>query len=148
MSDSTSISDSPENKRVFSQLKPGDKVRFFVFDTNNVITGTVQAIANYTVAKAMQTDIAARHASMQAANISNKSISEINIIDDTFLILDVGETRPTVIARSWINTEVGIELVDNCADYRIILKNCTKSDAIKALHILRANSIACSFDVL
>jgi hypothetical protein len=132
----------------FKELKPGDKIKFFVLDTNNVITGTVQAIANYSVAKSMQTDIASRHASMQAVRITNNTISEINIIDETFIILDVGETRPSVIAQSWINYEEGIHRLDKCADYKIVLKNCTKSEAAKALNILRANSIPCSFDPL
>ena len=137
-----------ENSITFGEVRPGDKIKFFVLDTNNVITGTVQAVANYSVAKAMQTDIASRHASMQAANIKNDMIGEINIVDDLFIILDVGETRPSVIARSWINTSIGIQRIDQCADYKIVLKNCTKSDAVKALHMLRANNIPCSFDPL
>lgn len=132
----------------FNEIKPGIKVKFFVLDTTNVITGTVQAVATYSVAKSMQTDIAARHASMQAASIKNNMIGEINIVDDLFVILDIGESRPLVIARSWINTEIGIHRVDQCGDYKIILKNCTKSDATRALHILRASNIPCSFDPL
>ena len=137
----------PTNLILFSQMKPGDRVKFFVNDSFNVITGKVLAIANYDVAKAMQVDIAARHASIQAADIENNRAKTTNVIDDVFVILDVGETRPTVIEKSWISDK-GIYLVDKCSDYKIVLKNCTKKEAIEALNLLRINNIACSFDVL
>ena len=136
----------------FSQLKPGDKIKFFVLDTKNVILGTVKAIASYDIAKAMQTDIASRHASMQAAATqlestdSRVNIGLLNIIDDNFIILDVGETRPTVVAKSWIYGD--IHRIDRCDDYTIVLRNCTKATAIKALNKLRADGIACSFENL
>ena len=126
----------------FGEVKTGQKVKLTERDnTSNAIIGVVQAIANYNVAKAMQTDIASKHAAMQAT--ANGTLTDI--IYDTFLILDIGGIRPIVVAKSWI-VDGTLQLIEKGSTYRIKLIG-TKEQAEQAIAILRASNIVCSLEV-
>ncbi len=132
-----------------SSIKTGDSIKLTVLDdTTQFIIGVVQAVATYDVAKSMQTDLAARHASMQAKAQNPETGNGVilkDITDDTFFILDAGGTRPTVIAFSWIKD---IAYVEKGSTYLVKLINCTKKQAEQGIAILRANGIACTLDTI
>lgn len=130
-----------------STAKTGDNVRVTLIDNlQHTVNGTVIAIATYDVAKSMHTDLASRHAAIQSyisGLANNEPLPEVT--EEKFLIINTGSVRPTVIAFDWIEQ---IELIERGATYRIKLLNSTKSDADKAVAILRANNISCQIDVL
>ena len=130
-----------------SAVKTGDNVRVTLIDNlQHTVNGAVIAIATYDVAKSMQTDLAARHAAIQAY-VSGLPYGEPlpEVTEEQFLIINTGSIRPTVVAFDWIEQ---IELVERGATYRIKLLNSSKADADKAVAILRANNISCQIDVM
>ena len=130
-----------------SSVKTGDNVRVTLIDNlQHTVNGSVIAIATYDVEKSMQTDLAARHAGIQAY-VSGLPYGEPlpEVTEEKFLIINTGSVRPTVVAFDWIEQ---IELVERGATYRIKLLNSSKADADKAVAILRANNISCQIDVL
>lgn len=130
-----------------SSVKTGDNVRVTLIDNlQHTVNGSVIAIATYDVAKSMQTDLAARHAAIQAY-VSGLPYGDPlpEVTEEKFLIINTGSVRPTVVAFDWIEQ---IELVERGATYRIKLLNSSKADADKAVAILRANNISCQIDVL
>ena len=112
---------------------------------SHAINGTVIAIATYDVAKAMQTDLAAKHAAIQSFCIETGKNPLPEVTAEQFLILDTGGIRPTVVAFDWI---VQIEMIERGATYKIKLLNATKEKADEAIAILRAKNIACQLDVV
>lgn len=125
--------------------KTGDNVRVTLIDNlQHTVNGSVIAIATYDVAKSMQTDLSARHAAIQAYEVSlgNEPLPEIT--EEKFLIINTGSVRPTVVAFDWIEQ---IELIERGATYRVKLFNSSKADADAAIAILRANNIACQLDI-
>lgn len=124
----------------------GSTVQVTIADApQQVVTGTVIAVATYDVAKSMNTDLPAKHAAIQALSVNSGANVLPEIQDETFFILNTGGTRPVVVAFDWI---LKLELVEKGANYRIKLLNCSKADADKAIAILRANNLACQLDVL
>ena len=112
---------------------------------SHAINGTVTAIATYDVAKAMQTDLAAKHAAIQSYCVETGKEPLPEVTAEQFLILDTGGIRPTVVAFDWI---VQIEMIERGATYKIKLLNTTKEKADEAIAILRAKNIACQLDVV
>ena len=124
----------------------GSTVQVTIADApQQVVTGTVIAVATYDVAKSMNADLPSKHAAIQAISVNNGANVLPEVDDETFFILDTGGTRPVVVAFDWI---LKLELVEKGANYRIKLLNCSKADADKAIAILRANNMACQLDVL
>lgn len=131
-----------------SAVKTGDNIKVTLLDNlAHVINGSVIALATYDVAKSMQSDLPARHAAIQAYEVSLGHNPLPEITEEKFFILNTGGIRPTVIAFDWI-AEGGLELVERGATYKIKLLNTSKADADAAIAILRANNIACQLDVL
>ena len=126
--------------------KTGNNVTLTLIDNPyHAINGTVTAIATYDVAKAMQTDLAAKHAAIQSYCVETGKDPLPEVTAEQFLILDVGGIRPTVVAFDWI---VQIELVERGATYKIKLLNTSKEKADEAIALLRAKNIACQLDVV
>lgn len=127
------------------EAKMGDEVKITLRDNlKHFIVGRVIAIAKYDIAKSMNTDLAARHASIQSLAASTGDILPA-VTEETFLILDVGDVRPTVAAYDWI---FSIELVEKGATFKIKLLNSSRAEADKAVAILRQNNIACQLDIV
>jgi len=126
-------------------VQTGDRISFYVYDSSVEITGTVQAVANYAIARSMNTDLAAKHAKIQSIIAATGEVPN-EVTDETFFILDTGGTRPTVVAMSWIVNGV-VEHVVQGSNYTIKLINCTKAKAELALDILRRANIACSLSI-
>ena len=112
---------------------------------SHAINGTVIAVATYDVAKAMQTDLAAKHAAIQSFCVETGKEPLPEVTAEQFLILDIGGIRPTVVAFDWI---MQIEVIERGATYKIKLLNTTKEKADEAIAILRAKNIACQLDVI
>ena len=127
------------------EAKMGDEVKITLRDNlKHFIVGRVIAIAKYDIAKSMNTDLAARHASIQSLSASTGDTLPA-VTEETFLILDVGDVRPTVAAYDWI---FSIELVEKGATFKIKLLNSSRAEADKAVAILRQNNIACQLDIV
>ena len=128
-------------------VKTGDEVKVtFKDNLSHFVSGKVIAVATYDVAKSMNTDLAARHSSIQALVAKQGAILRA-VTEETFLIIDTGDARPTVVAFDWIPAN-GLELIERGATFRIKILNSSRSEADKALAILRQNGLACQLDVL
>jgi len=131
-----------------SSVKVGDHIKFSIADDSvNVYTGTVVGVASFQVAKSMGTDLAARHEQVRAALTAQDKSDISSVVDQQFLIVDIGDIRPLVIAFEWI-TGGAVEVIELGATYTIKLVNTSKEKAQEALNILRANGISCKLNVL
>jgi len=131
-----------------NEAKVGDFIKFTVLDDATITySGTVIGIANYSVAKSLGSDIAARHENVRAALTASGSSDIANVIDQNFLVVDVGSTMPQVIAFEWISDNK-VELIELGSTYTIKLLNCSKEKAEEAVAILRANGIGCKLNIL
>jgi hypothetical protein len=127
----------------FSEVKVGDNISLSTKDSVAIaIEGMVIAKATYEVAKSMNTDLAAKHAAMQAALGGTGNFKDIT--DNLFLIIDTGGTRPKVVAEDWIYGS--IIQTDSVSSHRIKLLNCDKQRTQEAINILRANNFSCVLD--
>ena len=130
-------------------VKVGDYVQFSILDDASITySGKVVGVASYAVAKSMGTDLAARHEDIRAAATSKGITEDLDsIVDQQFIIVDIGDVRPLVVAYGWIQDGV-VEIIELGSTYTIKLLNCSKDKAQEALNLLRANGISCKLNVL
>ena len=129
-------------------VKIGDYIKLSILDDTSVVySGKVLAIAKYPVARSMGSDIAARHEEVRSAITATGGTALDDITDQDFIILDTGESLPTVIAFQWIQGN-SVEIIELGSTYMIKLLNCSKDLAEEAVAILRSNGISCKLNVL
>ncbi len=103
--------------------------------------GTVTGQANYDVAMSMGSDLAARHEEIRDILLSASGKTLQDLSTEKFLILDIGELRPLVVAYDWIDGQV--EVIEKGQTVVIELIDATMSDANLALSVLRQHGLAC-----
>ena len=129
-------------------VKVGDYVKFVILGEASVAySGKVVGVASYDVAKSMGSDLAAKHEEVRAAATAARKADLVSIIDQQFLIVDIGDVRPLVVAFEWIDNGQ-VEIIELGATYTIKLLNCSKEKAQEAVNLLRANSISCKLNIL
>ena len=127
-----------------SDVKLGNRVKLHILSSSSTpaITGKVLGIGDFSVAKSMGTDIASQHEEIRKIRISLEGTTLPDITDEKFLILDVQEDRPKVVAFDWIAGD--IELIDKGGTYLVELRDSTAEAAQFAVNLLRSNGISCN----
>jgi hypothetical protein len=117
------------------------KIKVHSRTNDETYIGTITGLANYDVAMSMGSDLAARHEEIRDIILSTTGDDLQDLSTEKFLILDIGELRPLVVAYDWIDGQ--IEVIEKGQTIVIELIDATMSDANLALSVLRQHGLAC-----
>jgi len=117
------------------------KIKVHSRTNDETYIGTITGLANYDVAMSMGSDLAARHEEIRDIILSTTGDDLQDLSTEKFLILDIGELRPLVVAYDWIDGQ--IEVIEKGQTIAIELIDATMSDANLALSVLRQHGLAC-----
>ena len=117
------------------------KIKVHSRTNDETYIGTITGLANYDVAMSMGSDLAARHEEIRDIILSTSGKTLQDLSTEKFLILDIGELRPLVVAYDWIDGQV--EVIEKGQTVVIELIDATMSDANLALSVLRQHGLAC-----
>ena len=117
------------------------KIKVHSRTNDETYIGTITGLANYDVAMSMGSDLAARHEEIRDIILSTSGKTLQDLSTEKFLILDIGELRPLVVAYDWLDGQ--IEVIEKGQTIVIELIDASMSDANLALSVLRQHGLAC-----
>ena len=120
------------------------RVKFKVHSRTNdaAYAGVVIGIADYSTAMSVGSDLAARHEEVRSVLLSVNGKTLPDISTEKFLVVDIGELRPLVVAYDWIDGQ--LEVVEKGQTIVIELIDATAADAALAMSVLRQHGLACN----
>ena len=129
----TNLTDLTLNTRV--------KVKTYDQTASGPYSGMVVGVVTYDIALSVGEQIASRHEEIRALRLAATGTTLPDLSTEKFLVLNIGEPRPVVIAASWIDGS--IEIVQQAEIVTIELIDATPSDINLALNLLKSNGIVC-----